>query len=138
MSQTTIPTATVESVSTIAATPPISNTMLLSQVGSVLVGILLLIALLAWIIRKLGLTTHTHNNRLLKVVSTCQVGQRERVVIVEVDNNWLVLGVTPQNISPLLTLPAHPIDKSTNANKDKAADFRQLLSKVLKRPETSA
>ncbi|MCG8708903.1 flagellar biosynthetic protein FliO [Brenneria sp. 4F2] len=112
--------------------------MLLSQVGSVLVGILLLIVLIGWIIRKLGLTAHSHNNRLLKVVSTCQVGQRERVVIVEVDNNWLVLGVTAQNITPLLTLPAQPTDKSGDAHKDKAADFRQLLSKVLKRPENSA
>lgn len=138
MGQPTIPATAVESVSTIATTPPLSNSMLLSQVGGVLVGILLLILLLGWIIRKLGLTAHSHNNRLLKVISTCQVGARERIVIVEVDNNWLVLGVTSQNISPLLTLPAQPADKSGDANKGKAADFRQLLSKVLKRPEPSA
>ncbi|QTF10726.1 flagellar biosynthetic protein FliO [Brenneria izadpanahii] len=116
--------------------------MLLSQVGGMLVGILLFILLIAWIIRKLGLTGYSHNNRLLKVISTCQVGQRERVVIVEVDKNWLILGVTSQNISPLLTIPAQSIDKSSDANsdanKDKATDFRQLLSKVLKRPDTSA
>ncbi|MFE8048573.1 flagellar biosynthetic protein FliO [Brenneria goodwinii] len=137
MSQTTASAAT-ESVSTIASAQPISNTMLLSQVGSVLVGILLLILFVAWIIRKLGLTAHTHNNRLLKVISTCQVGPRERVVIVEVDKNWMVLGVTSQSISPLLTLPAQPTDKPTDINKDKVADFRQLLSKVLKRPDISA
>ncbi|MEC5344854.1 flagellar biosynthetic protein FliO [Brenneria populi] len=138
MGQSTIPSAAVESVSTIAAAPPLSNSMLLSQVGGVLVGILLLILLLGWAIRKLGLTAHSRNNRLLKVISTCQVGARERIVIVEVDDSWLVLGVTSQNISPLLTLPAQPSDASNDTHKDKAADFRQLLSKVLKRPETSA
>ena len=42
----------------------------------------------------------------MKVVSSTSVGQRERVVVVEVAGQWLVLGVTPQNIHTLHTLPA--------------------------------
>ncbi|BES84348.1 hypothetical protein PEC302110_14450 [Pectobacterium araliae] len=111
--------------------------MLLTQVGSVLAGILLFILLIAWLARKLGFAPQTKQNKLLKVVSSCSVGQRERVVIVEVDDTWLVLGVTPQQITPLHTLPAQPTDNSSSVSDSKPADFNQLLKRVLKRPEKS-
>ena len=38
---------------------------------------------------------------LLKPVATLAVGARERVVIVELGDEWLVLGVTPQSVNLL-------------------------------------
>ncbi|NPC99664.1 flagellar biosynthetic protein FliO [Brenneria sp. hezel4-2-4] len=108
--------------------------MLLTQVGGVLGGILLFILLIAWLMRKLGFAPQTKSNKLLKVVSACQVGQRERVVIVEVDDSWLVLGVTTQNVTLLHTLPARPQD-SVESAQAKPMEFARLLQKVLKRPE---
>jgi flagellar protein FliO/FliZ len=43
--------------------------------------------------------------RHLRVVSAVMVGQRERVVIVEMGEEWLVLGVTAQSITLLSTRP---------------------------------
>ncbi|MBA0167923.1 MULTISPECIES: flagellar biosynthetic protein FliO [Pectobacterium] len=123
--------------STLVTAPPLTGSMLLTQVGSVLAGILLFILLIAWLVRKLGFAPQAKQNKLLKVVSHCPVGQRERVVIVEVDNTWLVLGVTPQQITPLHTLPAQPNNDSSSAGDTKSVDFNQLLKKVLKRPEKS-
>ncbi len=60
--------------------------------------------------------------------------QRERVVVVEVDNTLLVLGVTAQQITPLHQYPAPPRDEDTPAVTP-GNDFRQLMRNVLNRPE---
>ncbi|ATA24387.1 flagellar biosynthetic protein FliO [Brenneria goodwinii] len=130
-------TATTGQPSTLAAAPPLTGHMLLTQVGSVLGGILLLILLIAWLVRKLGFAPQAKQNKLLKVVSSCPVGQRERVVIVEVDDTWLVLGVTAQQITQLHTLPARQTDSNASTGEIKPVDFQQLFKKVLKRPEKS-
>uniref|UniRef100_UPI0011A11D7B flagellar biosynthetic protein FliO n=1 Tax=Yersinia rohdei TaxID=29485 RepID=UPI0011A11D7B len=92
-------------IATQQAAPAMPAGSVLTQVGSVLGGILLLILCAAWLVRRLGFAPQARNNKLLNVRASCQVGQRERVVIVEVDNTWLVLGVTAQQVTQLHTLP---------------------------------
>ena len=41
----------------------------------------------------------------VKVVAGASVGQRERVVVVEVGDKWLVLGVAPGRVNALHTMP---------------------------------
>ena len=119
--------------------PAISTGSLVTQVGSGLGGILLLILLAGWVVKRLGFAPQRRNSALLKVTASCQVGQRERVVIVEVDNTWLVLGVTPTQITPLHTLSAPPTEPPAAATATPAAaPFRQLLNTVLHRPDKSA
>lgn len=127
-----------------AATPAMPAGGVLTQVGSALGGILLLILFVAWLVRRLGFAPQARNSKLLNVRASCQVGQRERVVIVEVDDTWLVLGVTAQQVTPLHTL-ARPVvealrqaDGTRSTSNAQAADFRQLLNKILKHPEKSA
>lgn len=48
----------------------------------------------------------------VKVVATTAVGARERVVVVEVDGTWLLLGVGGGNVRLLHTLPK-PADQTT-------------------------
>ncbi|MGE6470746.1 flagellar biosynthetic protein FliO [Serratia proteamaculans] len=119
------------------AAPALPAGSVLTQVSTALGGILLLILLAGWLFRRLGFAPQARNNKLLNLRASCQVGQRERVVVIEVDNTLLVLGVTAQQITPLLTLPA-PASDSTAAENTAPADFRQLMQKVLKRPEKSA
>jgi flagellar protein FliO/FliZ len=106
----------------------------LMQVSSALGTILLLIVLAGWLLRRMGFASQAHSNKLLNLKASCQVGQRERVVVVEIDNTWLVLGVTAQQIIPLHTLPAPPKDHATQAN-TLPADFRQILHHVLEKRE---
>ncbi|WP_407938292.1 flagellar biosynthetic protein FliO [Musicola keenii] len=121
----------------VGAAPSYSSDSALTQIGVVLGLILVLILLMAWLARKLGFAPQMRQNKMLKVVSSCLVGQRERVVIVEVDNEWLVLGVTPQQITHLRTLPAKTMDEVPAVDKSKPTDFRSLLNKVLTRSEKS-
>lgn len=48
----------------------------------------------------------------VKVVGTTSVGARERVVVVEIDNTWLLLGVGGGNVRLL-----HTLAKPTDSNK---------------------
>lgn len=62
----------------------------------------------AWLFRRLS-SGVTGLPRHMRVVSAVMVGQRERVVIVELGEQWLVLGVTPQSIN-LLESRSRPAD----------------------------
>ena len=42
---------------------------------------------------------------LLNVVGSASVGTRERVVVLEIGESWLVVGVGPGNVNALATLP---------------------------------
>jgi flagellar protein FliO/FliZ len=77
----------------------------LLQAGLGLAMVLALIFLCAWLLRRFGVPGRG-SDKLLKVVSSVMVGQRERVVVVEVGNAWLVLGVAAGQVNALHTMPA--------------------------------
>lgn len=77
----------------------------LLQAGFGMAVVVGLIFLCAWAARRFGLQ-RLGGGHLVKVVSSASVGQRERVVVVEVGNQWLVLGVTSSQVNMLHTLPA--------------------------------
>lgn len=116
-----------------AADHAVSSAGLLSQLGIALAGVLLLILLLAWTVRKFGLLPGNRNSRMMKVVASCPLGQRERVMVVEVEGSWLVLGVTAQQVTLLQTLPAQPQETPSAP----PSDFSQIIAKVLTRSEKS-
>lgn len=55
----------------------------------------------AWFVRRY--LPGVGNQGVVKVVGTTSVGTRERVVVVEVDGTWLVLGVGSGNVRLLHT-----------------------------------
>ena len=48
---------------------------------------------------------HPAAGNALRVVAGAAVGQRERVVVVEVGSTWIVVGVAPGSVRALHTLP---------------------------------
>lgn len=121
--------ATMPSTQQIAAeTVPTWGAGSFLQAGFGLVLVLALIFLCAWVARRLGLQRHS-SGRLVKVVASTMVGQRERVVVVEVGTSWLVLGVTPGQIRSLHTMPAGelPSNEATGATTVAANAFSQKL-----------
>ena len=79
----------------------------LLQAGFGMFAVLGLIFLCAWAARRFGLQ-RLGGGGLVKVVGSTMVGQRERVVVVEVGTTWLVLGVTASQVNALHSLPAQP------------------------------
>jgi len=128
------PAATV-----LPATPSWGASGLL-QAASGLAVVLALIFLCAWTARRLGLQKH-NSGRLVKVVASTAIGQRERVVVVEIGGTWLTLGVTPGQIQPLHSMPAQelpedprlPIRQGAIAAGNAASAFAQKLRESLGR-----
>ncbi|API76951.1 flagellar biosynthetic protein FliO [Ralstonia pseudosolanacearum] len=75
-------------------------------------GLLIVLAMIVaagWLLRKLqqraGMGPAGRRSQVLSVVAQQMLGAREKVVVVEVQGTWLVLGVTQQHIQTLHTLP---------------------------------
>lgn len=68
-----------------------------------LVLILGLFVLAAWLLKRY--MPHVGKGGPVKVLGATMVGPRERVVLVEVENTWLVLGVGGGQVRTLHTLP---------------------------------
>ena len=111
--------------------PAVSGGAALMQVSSALGAILLLILLAGWLFRRLGFAPQARNGRLLHLRASCQVGQRERVVVVEVDNTLLVLGVTAQQVTALAQFDA-PAAEPEPALAVPGDSFAERLASALK------
>ncbi|KKD01154.1 flagellar biosynthetic protein FliO [Photobacterium halotolerans] len=99
-----------------------------ATIGSLLL-VLVLIVFLAWLLRRMKLPGVSGGENGLQIVRQVVVGQRERIVLVQVGDEQLLIGVTPQNISMLTKLET-PLPVSAGAGN---GEFAQQLGKLLKR-----
>lgn len=101
-----------------------------------LVGVLALIAGLAWLLKRLPGTGLRHNGQL-RVVASLAMGQRERLLVVDVAGQQLLLGVTATGISKLHTLDTplstDPVPAPGRTNLPPFAQL--LLGKLRKDPD---
>src|SRR4051794_8097677 len=78
-----------------------------------LVAVLALMAATAWLLRRCG-ASRTTGAGTIKVVGGVSVGSRERIMVVEIGGQWLVVGVAPGRINALTSMPCQP-DTATPA-----------------------
>ena len=116
--------ATVQQPSAVPGSP-------LMQVSGALLGIILLILVAAWVIKRLGFAPKGGSTRGLKVSASTSLGPRERVVIVDVEDARLVLGVTASTINVLHTLPPAPVVPEETPSAP--ADFQAMMKSLLNR-----
>ena len=95
--------------------PAISGAGSLAQAGLGLFAVIALILGMAWLARRAGLVRHATGG-VMKVVGSTMLGARQRLVLVEVGDTWLVLGVSPGEIRPLHSMPAHTAGGSSSAS----------------------
>jgi flagellar protein FliO/FliZ len=81
------------------------NLALLGKTGLALVVVLACVLVCGWLARRMG-SRPLAPGKMLRVVSSTGLGQREKVVIVEVRGQWLVLGVTAQHVTALAQMDA--------------------------------
>lgn len=87
-----------------AETAAISPTTGLLQILLGLIAVLTLMGVAAWLFKKMG-PINTSNKISVKVVGGVSVGNRERIMVVEVADQWIVVGVTANQINTLSTMP---------------------------------
>ena len=94
------PGATVPPVAMPAGSPTGS---LLQTLGA-LILVLAVLGALAWFLKRYG-PRAGGGNANLRVVGSLNLGGRERIMVVEVGNQWIVVGASPGRINALATLP---------------------------------
>ena len=87
-----------------AATAAVASAGSLTQVALVLVLVLGLIAGAAWLLKRLGVARNP-GGTTVRIVSGVSLGNRERILVVEVADQWIVVGVAPGCINTLATMP---------------------------------
>ena len=81
-------------------------------------GLAVVLALIwgaAWLIRRVAPMTGQQNSPI-KVIAAQSLGQRERVVLVEIGEQWLVLGVAPGQVNALHSLPRSVVPATRSAH----------------------
>jgi flagellar protein FliO/FliZ len=66
--------------------------------------VLAVIAGCAWLLKRMGGAYSGHAG-VVRIIGGSAVGQRERVVVVEVAETWLVIGVAPGHVTVLHNMP---------------------------------
>lgn len=94
-----LPALAQESAPAIAPSSLFTGDYLLQVVGSFVVVILLLVAVLVMLKRFNGVSSSIGGD--MRVVSSVGVGQRERAVLVQVGEQQFLLGVGPGNVRTL-------------------------------------
>lgn len=79
--------------------PVVTTESMVQMMGGLLL-VLAVIGGLVWFVKRFSLIPAASAGTV-KVVAATGVGQRERIVVVEVDNTWLVLGVAPGRVNKL-------------------------------------
>lgn len=82
-----------------------------------LAGLALVLAAIggaAWLLRRVQRLAPSRGSPL-SLRGTLAVGPRERVVVVEIEGTWLVLGVAPGRVSAVHTLPKGTLPPPTPA-----------------------
>jgi len=79
---------------------PTSSAGSLLQTIFALVFVLALLIGLAWFMKRYGPKVMGGNNKM-RVVSSLNLGGRERIVLVEVADQWIVVGASPGRINAL-------------------------------------
>lgn len=110
-----------------------SPTLDLLQVILSLVVILGLIIGAAWFAKRFMLTS-TQTGATIKMLGGINLGGRERVMLLEVADQWIVVGVAPGHVSTLTTMPRQVLPDISN-NTQPTAFATWLKQKMDKRHE---
>ncbi|NLY59378.1 MAG: flagellar biosynthetic protein FliO [Gammaproteobacteria bacterium] len=118
---------------TAAAAEPVPGVSLagqLAQMGLGLVVVVGLIFLLGYLMRRVG-PLAPQGGQHIRVISTLPLGPRDRLALVQVGDQQLLLGISPGRISTLHVLDEPVLDDTETGS----GDFARKLQAILKREQ---
>ncbi|MGB5329488.1 MAG: flagellar biosynthetic protein FliO [Gammaproteobacteria bacterium] len=111
---------------------PLSSPYLLKLTGGLLL-VVLVIFLLAWVVKKFNLNQQSQNG-LIRIIAGLSIGTRDRIVLLQVGEEQILLGLTPGHIEKLHTL-AVPLDAPGEPHE--TSSFATRLSRLMGEREDS-
>jgi len=111
--------------------PAVTSGSILQVIFSLLL-VLAAVVVVAWVLKRINQPLQGAGNAL-KVVSGVAVGQRERIVLVEVNDTWLVVGVAPGQVNALHTMPKGQLPASATAQSGDDNKFQMWLKQMMEK-----
>ena len=101
-----------------------------SSIANMVMGlglVLLLIFLMAWVVKRMG-GMQLSGSQKIKLLSGLSLGAREKVILIQVENKRLVLGVAQGQVSTLHVLDG---EYENNDDADEKPDFKGKLLQAI-------
>ena len=100
-------TAFAQSQSDSPVLEPLSTPYLFKLTGGLLL-VVVVILLFAWLVKKFNLNQQSHNG-LIRIIAGLSIGTRDRIVLLQIGEEQILVGLTPGRIEKLHTL-SQPLD----------------------------
>ncbi|SDG02700.1 MULTISPECIES: flagellar biosynthetic protein FliO [unclassified Duganella] len=125
------PGAMAMTIPTPAPTPSAGGSLL--QTSLALIFVIALMLGLAWLTKRINPRGLGGAGSNVKLVGTLSVGTRERILVVEVGEQWIVVGASPGRMNALATMPrqesSEPLQQATLPTANFAEWFKQTIDK---------
>jgi flagellar protein FliO/FliZ len=115
-----------------AATAPMVNSGVAGQLTQLVFGLLLVLGLiffLAWLLRRVQQAGPAGKGQVIELIGSRALGPRDRLLLVQVGNEQILLGLSPGTITALHVLK-EPVPVPSTSEKA-TPDFAQQLLKIL-------
>jgi len=121
--------AAAATAATAVATGPTLPAGSILQVVAGLAAVLAMVWAIAWLLKRFS-PVHGSRSGLVRVIGGAALGQRERIVVVEVGGTWLLVGVAPGQVRTLHTMPRTDPAVAPGAPGPAEAGFATWLRRV--------
>ncbi|WP_092167444.1 MULTISPECIES: flagellar biosynthetic protein FliO [unclassified Pseudomonas] len=114
-----------------AAVAPAAGSGVAGQLAQLVLGLLLVLGLiffLAWLLRRVQQAGPTGKGQVIDIVGSRALGPRDRLVLVQVGNEQILLGLSPGTITALHVLK-EPVQVPTS--EPASPEFAQRLMELL-------
>jgi flagellar protein FliO/FliZ len=113
-----------------AEAAPVASAGSMLQVAMGLGAVVALMAGITWLLKRAGVSGAGGNN-VAKVIGGVSVGNRERVMVIEVADQWIVVGVAQGRVNALTTMPRqeHPASGQPPLPNNFASWLKQTIDK---------
>jgi flagellar protein FliO/FliZ len=108
------------------APEPIIGADSMAKMITGLLLVLVVIIVSTWALKRFSIIPAISSSHL-KIVAATGVGQRERIIVVEIGETWLVLGVAPGQVSKLHTMEKTSLEPENKALKRATSEFSDAL-----------
>ena len=121
-----------------AAAAPVVGSSIGGQLTQLVLGLLLVLGLifaLAWLLRRVQ-QAGPRQGQVIELISSRALGARDRLVLVQVGNEQILLGLTPGRITPLHVLkePVQLPDTAQPATPEFAKRLMEVLGQQKDKP----
>nr|WP_215729215.1 flagellar biosynthetic protein FliO [Pseudomonas sp. P42] len=115
-----------------AATAPMVNSGVAGQLTQLVFGLLLVLGLiffLAWLLRRVQQAGPAGKGQVIELIGSRALGPRDRLMLVQVGNEQILLGLSPGTITALHVLK-EPVEVPSTSEKA-TPEFAQHLLRIL-------